>query len=239
MRQNIAPIQMAAIKRARRIARDYVDDYGEDIAERYRQGHQQNEIASDYMNIFPTTSLRIARTAVAFIIRELIPARERRSLAKKHRKAALTALGKDNYEKGKACFSLTEKERYNVSSDVGKNLRDEGKGIFAISEERRKRIAKKAGRETYRKKSGIFALTMEDRMEAIRGGLSEAGFNVWQAEETEYLLQLLSNPGYTHHNPPYSGKPDLAEIANELNRTKSSVSSKLSKLRKTSLVGKL
>lgn len=226
---------MAAIKRARRIARDYVDDYGEDIAERYRQGCQQNEIARDYLHIFPTSKLEIARTAVAFIIREIIPAGERRSLAKRHRKTALTALGKYNYEERKACFSLTEEERYCVSSDVGKNLRDEGRGIFAISESRRKRIAKKAGRETYRKKSGIFALTMEDRVKAIRDGLSESGFNVWQAEETEYLLQLLSNPGYTHHNPPYSGKPDLAEIANELNRTKSSVSSKLSRLRRTRL----
>lgn len=240
IRTQLIPKQVAAIKKAREIAGQY-SYLGEDIAKRYRQGHQQNEIASEYMDIFPTVSLRIARTAVAFIIRELIPARERKRLAKRHRKTAFSELGRKYYEEGKACFSLTEEERYRINIRIGKALYEQRKGIFAMSQEERQRVAKKVGRRAYEEGFGLFAMSQEEKKEVAKKASVAAGCVLWSEEELNYLLELSQQPEYTHSRPQYFGRPNLAKIAEELNRgyhdsqevrTTGSVNAKLSKRRR-------
>lgn len=185
-------------KAARRIAGEYPEIAGdyrncltlEGIVERYGFAEKYG------------LSTMVAKTAVYYALRQLIPKREFQRISLGHLRFSGERRGRLNYERREGFFTLSREQLSRKSRKTGKRFYRQGIGIFSLTPEEKLEIASKAGkaggRKTYEEGKGIFSLTSRELEEAGRKGALASGSMPWSRKEKKYLIRLSGNPEYCH-----------------------------------------
>ena len=134
-------------------------------------------------------------------------------------------LGQDHfvlYDKERSFYYPTKEGRTLLATMGGYASLEQSKGVHGLSKEQiilnAGNAGKKGGVTALRNKSGIHALTVQERREIGKLGALAMGMNPWNQETVDYLISLVTNPGYKFpedHN--HRGLPNWQKITEELN----------------------
>ena len=156
MEKELTPQQIAAIRAAKELG-DLLSQEHPEIADEYRGGLNQTQLAERYGLDELTQSRRIARQAVLIALKNLLPEEERAELKTKK----LTENGKRCFLENKGVHGLIAEVRKQFGQKAARVLAERGIGIYALTPEQRTAHGKKLHKD----KIGIHGYTHEERVE--------------------------------------------------------------------------
>ena len=172
--------QKNAIRTARRIAEYLIRRFPE-IAEDYRNGMHQMEIAERYVPGY-MISPQVAKSGVSFALEELLDEEERREFAFAHRSEHMQAVGRISgprnalicFQEKRGMFAMTVEERFEATSKGGKV----------------------GGKKTFELKIGVHGLTRKRRKEISRIALQAKGVELYEGQVRDTEFGKINEKGY-------------------------------------------
>lgn len=161
--------QVTAIRVSHRIGQQLIEDHPE-IADMYRNGALQEELARRFIPDEVERGMSVARTAVGVALHHLIPEIEMAGLLKGR--------------------------KVTTGSSSGKKTIERKRGLFGLDEKRLAEIKRLGGQATRDRKVGIHGYTEEEKSEAVKKGLLTKGLVPFSHEELARLLELANDPQY-------------------------------------------
>lgn len=191
---DLSPNQIAAIQATKKFGAEIAKNYPE-IADDYANGMTAKAIAVKYGFDQMGHKLSIARGAVAYALRELLPEEKRKEYAEGNLKRSRQNIGQLAHQTGRAIFAITPEQR------------------------------ESRGRELYENRGGVHGRSQEERKDYAKDALAARGLVPWhnnsfeiqtRLDEFHYCLKLLADQDFKHM---HKGQMllDRKKIANELN----------------------
>ena len=192
--KELSPQQVATIQAAQELGKLLRDEHPE-IADDYRAGLTQSEIAEKYGLHEIAATRRIARQAVLVALKGLIPEGERPILQRERMRES----GKRAYLEGKGVHGLVADARKIFGEKAARVLAEKRLGIYALTPEQRSAHGKKL----HAAKIGIHALSTDERraigrrtFEEGRGvhGLTSVQHSAHGKKQKRWALEYILSP---------------------------------------------
>lgn len=160
MKKEITKEQVGGIKVTQRLGIAMAREYGEELAEEYREGRTALEIARKYFPEHIEINEEITEKAVDLALEEILGV-EKRNLGLAHIKASSSRKGKKDYINGTGIFSLRGEEKSKASRRAGNLAYEKKAGVHGMSHEEHVEY----GRKSYEMGVGVHAMTKEEMRE--------------------------------------------------------------------------
>ena len=138
-KQKLTPRNAAAMKLVEETGAKIVREYGLQIAQDYRSGSYQWQIARAYnfVDRYSLPCLRIAEDSVGYALKMLIPKDEMQRLGAEHKLEAQKESGLEAKKRGDGIFAMSKRKHVLTGRKGAEKMMKEGLGIFKPGYERK------------------------------------------------------------------------------------------------------